>query len=423
MTTWREQKISNAGEDYRNLYTPRADEDLPYIGLEHIQQGALQLSGIGKSCEVISAKKAFKRNDILFGTLRPYFRKVVKPDFSGVCSTDIAVIRARTGFDQTFLFYLISSQPIIDYASVIANGTKMPRAKWDIIGRESFLLPDYPSQQKIGGVLAAYDKLLENNSRRILLLEKMAEDIFREWFVRLRFPGHKGTKVVRGVPTGWEIIEASKLIQEVVRGRSYAGEEINEIGEGIPFINLKSINRGGGYREDGLKYYTGSYEELQLLNPGDITMAVTDMTQDRAVVGRVARAPYGEHPKYLISSDLVKLLPNPKINNLILYTYLRYSSFSESLKEFANGANVLHLRPGLIQKQKVLFPGWELLNLYGEQIAPLYEAINHLSPTILRLQTSRERLLTRLMNGKIDVENLDIKFPPVMTDEKEVVHA
>ena len=86
----------------RDSYNPSANENLPYVGLEHIGQQTLRLNAIGSSSETISNKLRFRSGDILFGKLRPYFRKVVMPKFDGVCSTDIFVIRAKEGTDQNF---------------------------------------------------------------------------------------------------------------------------------------------------------------------------------------------------------------------------------------------------------------------------------------------------------------------------------
>ena len=126
--TWRKMKLGEIAQNIRVSYSPTSTEKKPYIGLEHIEQQTLQLSGIGRSDETQSAKKAFKAGDILFGTLRPYFRKVVRPKFDGVCSTDIAVIRPTTKGDGDFLKYFIANKDFIDHASNISGGTRMPRA-------------------------------------------------------------------------------------------------------------------------------------------------------------------------------------------------------------------------------------------------------------------------------------------------------
>ena len=91
MSEWKKYKLVDITEPVKDTYTPNSSDDLNYIGLEHIEQETLRLNSIGKSGDVTSNKFLFKSNDVLFGKLRVYFRKVVKPQFDGICSTDIWV--------------------------------------------------------------------------------------------------------------------------------------------------------------------------------------------------------------------------------------------------------------------------------------------------------------------------------------------
>ena len=93
MSEWKECKLGDVAYLVKDTYQPKIGDHMPYIGLEYIQEQSLCLLGIGDSDSIKSQKFRFKSNDILFGKLRPYFRKVVKPDFDGVCSTDIWVVQ------------------------------------------------------------------------------------------------------------------------------------------------------------------------------------------------------------------------------------------------------------------------------------------------------------------------------------------
>jgi len=283
----------------------------------------------------------------------------------------------------------------------------------------TFKIPfiNYKTQRKIAAILSAYDDLIENNNRRIAILEKMAEELYREWFVRLRFPGYESAKIVRGVPEGWAVIEAGKYFK-VIKGRSYTSDEIEdyEATENHKnFITLKNFKRGGGFRSDAKKYYCGKYNDNQIVSGGSLVLAVTDMTQDRAVIGRIARIPVGSIPPSIISCDVVKIEP-VNITESILYSILRFSSYSESLKEFANGANVLHLKPELASKQKIIMPSKMLCDAFDEKFYPLLISMDKINNTLELLTTARDRLLSRLMSGKIDVADLDIRFPASMME-------
>lgn len=149
-------------------------------------------------------------------------------------------------------------------------------------------------------------------------------------------------------------------------------------------------------------------------------MAVTDMTQDRAIVGRVARIPTLNDEFAIISLDTVKIISKVYSENF-MYCYLRYSSFSETVKEFANGANVLHLSPKQVLKQKVLLPPIELSKVFNTIASPMLDKIEALTEMNAQLELIKQQLLPRLMSSKLSVDKLDIQYPPSMqtSDEAE----
>lgn len=140
--SWKNCKLGNLVNIKNKSVTPKANDDLPYIGLEHIEPETLRLKGVGSSREVTSNKYLFNKGDILFGKLRPYFRKVYRSKFSGICSTDISVIEAKNhDVNQAFLFYLISSWDFINIATKSSKGTKMPRADWNYLIKLNLKIP------------------------------------------------------------------------------------------------------------------------------------------------------------------------------------------------------------------------------------------------------------------------------------------
>ena len=166
-----------------NKVAPATCGDVPYIGLEHIGQGTLVLLGAGTAKDVESTKTVFRAGDILFGKLRPYFRKVVRPRFNGICSTDIWVVRPQTGVDAGFLFYLLASSRFVETASQGAEGTRMPRAKWEHVSGFSFRLPPLAEQGAIARILGVLDDKIELNRRMAATLEEKVRALFKSWFV------------------------------------------------------------------------------------------------------------------------------------------------------------------------------------------------------------------------------------------------
>ena len=180
---WQTKDFGECAVLVRETVSPLDIGDAPYIGLEHIEVGTLSLLGHGVASNVTSTKSRFQRGDILFGKLRPYFRKAVRTSFDGICSTDIWVIRAKEGVDQGFLYYCIASWPFVDFANAGSEGTRMPRAKWEYVSRYKILLPSLSEQRAIAHILGTLDDKIELNRRMNETLEEMARAIFKSWFV------------------------------------------------------------------------------------------------------------------------------------------------------------------------------------------------------------------------------------------------
>jgi type I restriction enzyme S subunit len=404
-------------------------DDARHIALvkgENVQQGYIEWasSKYWHSDEYDNfSKYHLKTGDIVLAMDRPWVTSglkwsyIKKHDPKSLLVQRVARIRAKSGLNQTYLRCIISSKYFTAYIQPIVTGVNVPHISGKQIGDFYFPLPAPNIQKKIAAILSSYDDLIENNQRRITLLEKMAEEIYREWFVRFRFPGYQSAEFEKGIPKGWETDYAHKFFGHV-KGKSYSGNEIfDDMQEkSVPFINLKSFNRGGGYRENGLKYYTGTYRKEQIVKEGDVVMAVTDMTQNREVVGRVARVPDVGSNGAVVSLDVIKLTPKT-ISSTFLYSYLKYSGFGDFIKGFANGANVLHLNADLVTQQKIVIPPENLRTKFENLVNPIHEQIGSLSKSIQILEQTRSQLLPRLISGKLSVENLDIQFPPSMCED------
>ena len=222
--------------------------------------------------------------------------------------------------------------------------------------------PSLPTQRRIASILSAYDNLIENNNKRIRLLEQMAENLYKEWF---------------------------------------AYHRIKDSAKEIRLTEIKNIQAFGGFRLDGTKKYDGLYKEEQIVIEGDLIMGVTDMTQDRRTVGSVALIPNITNLS-VISADLIKLKSD--IDNVYLYAMFRWGNVSRYISQFANGANVLHLRPQVLKNIKVMLPQKTLIEKYVSTVRPMIETINKLNTENDLLSRQRDLLLPRLMSGKLEVK-------------------
>ena len=180
---WRETTLGECALLVRSNVSPDTCGETYYVGLEHIGEGSLSLLGHGKASDVESVKSRFRCGDVLFGKLRPYFRKVVRARFDGICSTDIWVVRPSQGILAGYLFYVMASQQFVDFATQGAEGTRMPRAQWEHISRFQIRIPPFDEQREIARVLGTLDDKIELNHRMNETLEAMARALFKSWFV------------------------------------------------------------------------------------------------------------------------------------------------------------------------------------------------------------------------------------------------
>jgi type I restriction enzyme S subunit len=293
-----------------------------------------------------------------------------------------------------------------------AVGSAVPGINLGILKDLPVVLPPLLIQHKVAAILSAYDDFIENNNRRIKLLEEMAQRIYREWFVDFRYPGHEGVPLVDSefgpIPQRWEVTRVGDHAR-LIRGRSYRGVDVADDG-GLPFVTLKCVSRDGGFRVDGLKRYVGEFKSVHRVFAGDIVIAVTDMTQERRIVARAARVPPLGAEFGVISMDLVKVVP-VDLPADYLYAMLRFSSFPESVKAHANGANVLHLNPDRITDFRLPFPMPELARHYSRLVSPMSTLSDSLVVANACLRTARDILLPRLISGDIDVDGLNVEVP------------
>ena len=281
----------------------------------------------------------------------------------------------------------------------ISQGTAQDNLSWKKLSTIKFPMPSIDIQNKIVDILSTYDDLIENNQKQIKLLEEAVQRLYKEWFIDLQFPGHENVEIVDGVPEGWNIRPFNEVFS-YVRGKSYKSSELSE-SEGVLLVNLKNINAFGGYKRNAEKRYIGTYKADQRLDAGDIVMGVTDMTQERRLVGHVAIVPdLGENMTF--SMDLIKLIPK-SVTGSYLYSAMRFGRYSEQISPFANGVNVLHLKPEAIMNMIMVVPSKEVLERYENIFESYRKKIELLEKLSNYLTEARDRLLPKLMSGEIEV--------------------
>lgn len=368
--------LADIADEIRELYQPNAAEELPYVGLEHIEQQTLRLAGRGKSSDTLSTKRRFRTGDVLFGTLRPYFRKVILADDGGVCSTDIAVLRPKSGVSGRFLQYLIASDEFIKFATGTSNGTRMPRAKWSIVSE--YPLPDTYNevfQEKVGSVLGAYDDLIQNNLKRIDKLEQMARLLL-----------HSSNKA--------ELNEVTLAASTSLIGRGIS-PAYDEAGLSI-VINQRCI-RGQKIDLTAARRQSKSIPQNKLILQGDILINSTGV----GTLGRVAQV-YDKPNNITVDSHVTIVRPNSTVDTFYFGAAVmeRQSEF-ERLGIGATGQTELGREA--IGRVVLLLPKLEIQKAVGEKIKSIRELTYNLQLANLKLRETRDLLLPRALAGDIEV--------------------
>lgn len=181
-SSWDYRLFSEIASLCKGKYTPKQEETLHCIELEHLEQQTGQIIGYASSNEQNSVKSVFHKGDVLFGKLRPYLRKYALPEYDGVCSSEIWVLHPEPNIDSGFLFYLIQSESFIAAAN-ISSGTKMPRAEWSKVSNESFFIPELSEQKRIANLFSVIDKRIVNASRNLDKMQTLKQGLLQQLFI------------------------------------------------------------------------------------------------------------------------------------------------------------------------------------------------------------------------------------------------
>jgi type I restriction enzyme, S subunit len=262
-------------------------------------------------------------------------------------------------------------------------------------------VPPLPIQRRIAGILSAYDELIENNQRRIKILESMARALYREWFVHFRFPGHESVPRVPSpqgeIPQGWEVKKLGEVCTRMESGgtpkRSTAeywdsGEidwyKTGELWDGFLFEAQEKIT-ALGQRES----------TARLFEPGTILMAI----YGSPTVGRMGilttHASCNQAALGLVADKTVISQP---------YLYFILYSLRDHFNGLAQGAAQQNISKEKVFNAMAVVPTRQVLNAFDDQVVPVFEQVRALQQQVQNLRRTRDLLLPRLLSGQIDVE-------------------
>jgi len=440
-------------------------DDIYYIDISSVTTGEMSRPTYMKYGGAPSrAKRRLVDGDIIISCVRPNLKQhilIEKVGTDWVASTGFCVISCNEILYRWYLYAFLTSNIFNEYLVRVADGGVYPAFNPREI--EEALIP-WPTKQEIKII----DSFVKSMSNKIALngqinqtLESMAQAIFKSWFVdfapvkakiaalesgedaegvtraamraisgktddeldqmqggqpenyaKLKttaelFPDAMQDSELGEVPEGWEIKQIQDLAK-IIKGKSYTSAELAESKNAL--VTLKSFNRGGGYRLDGLKEYTGSYKAEQEVFAGDLIIAYTDVTQAADVIGKPAMVVSDSRYEHLaISLDLAVVRPKIDCHKYFLYGLAMTETFQNYTKSYTTGTTVLHLGKSAVPEFKFPKPSEELLKLYEQNASPMFKLVNENIEDGRNMENLRDILLPKLLSGELSIDALKIK--------------
>lgn len=415
-------------------YPKQADfvsNGVPFVNTGHIEPtGSLsreRMDYISRGCFERLRSGKLAKGDIVYCLRGSTIGKTARVDLSeGSVASSLVIIRAKPKVSQDYLYYFLVGPLGQSFVRQHDNGSAQPNLSVAAISRYPIPIPPLAEQKAIAAVLGALDDKIELNRRMNATLEAMARALFQSWFVDFDpvrakldgrqpigldnataalFPEHLEDSRFGHIPKGWQACPLAELI-EVVKGRSYRSEELAESKTAL--VTLKSFLRGGGYRTDGLKSFTGEYKPNQQVRPGDLVVAFTDVTQAADVIGKPALVRSDDRFETLVASlDVGIVRPKSKhVSIPFLYCLFLTAEFQAHTYSHATGTTVLHLGSTAIPSFVSVVPPVEIAEKFAERADPIFRLIDESAKQSRTLATLRDTLLPKLLSGELKTATL-----------------
>lgn len=326
---WQSTRLGDvASEISKRVDNPGESKYDRFVGLENFVSGDVKIKTFNSTENLTSSAKAFQAGDILFARRNPYLRRASLVDFDGCCSGDAFVLREN--HDKVIpglLAFLMNTNTLWDFAISNAAGTMSKRVKWRDLSEYEFLLPPKEQQSKIAELLWSMDDVIHKNNR---VLDHL----------KISYQAQVEKFVPRNAANYW-------ILQDLIktrRGLTYKSSDYSDEVNGLPMLNLKSIERGGGFNKNGMKYFKGTYKEDHFAKNSDLILACTDLTRHGRVVGYPLHPSIYQDKRMLFTMDLVAIEVNEtELERDYLYYVLKSGWVHWILFAHSPGTTVLHL--------------------------------------------------------------------------------
>ncbi len=404
---WSRHPISSAPVEIidgdRGKEYPKQSDFLEFGHCLFLNTGNVRHDGFNlSSCQFISEDKdqrlrkgKLTREDLVMttrGTIGnvAFFDKNVPYEQIRINSGMVIFRTDQKHLSPSFLYHFLRSPDFVGQTTSLQSGVAQPQLPIRDIKQIQIPIPDLVIQERIASILSTYDDLIENNRRRMALLEDAARQVFQEWFVRLRFPGCEHTRIVNGVPVGWERKKLGELagINRENLSNSFDGE--------IEYIDIASVSPGQINGTTRYNLHDAPSRARRVVKHGDILWScVRPNRRSHAVIWNP--------PHNLIASTGFAVISPRALPTSFLYQALITDSFVGYLGNHAKGAAYPAVVAGDFERAEVLVPTDSLIAAFNDFVEPQMSQIHNLRLQNQKLRTARDLLLPKLMSGEIPV--------------------
>lgn len=399
MSKWEEKRL----EDIIDVNPPvklKKGESYPFIDIDKVSPTRCSVTNAEVKVYDGQSSSKFCDGDTVFSRITPCLenRKIAKVAIEGDAafgSTEFYVFRAKKKkADARFTYYLTSSDAVVLPAiNSMTGASGRQRADKRFIQRLKLNLPDLPTQERIADILSAYDDLIEANNRRIELLEQVAQELYKEWFVRFRFPGYENAKFEDGIPEGWAI----KRMNEFCYVTDGTHDTPKPVDVGVPLVTGRCIS--SGFVDFDAAYNISETDHIGIkkrsgLKSGDILFSN---------IGTVGNCCVVDYNREFSVKNVIIFKPETMRDTAYLYYWMTSSTMQEIFGTQTNGASQQFVGLTFMRRYKLLVPKDDILEAFAEKVSPIVEQKRLSHQKNLNLAAQRDMLLPRLMSGKLEV--------------------
>ena len=393
-TEWKKVRldaICSSITDGDHLPPPKAESGIPFVTIANIKDNKFDFSNtmfVPQSYyDKLDSKRKATNGNILYSVVGSYGIPVlIKENTPFVFQRHIAILRPNSEeILPEYLYYTMLSKDFYAKADAVAVGAAQKTISLSSLRGIEVEIPSLKKQQKIAGVLSAYDDLIENNRRQIKLLEEAAQKLYKEWFVKQNFPGHENTKIVNGVPEGWKYKPLNSLV-DFQNGYAFKSDSFDESGD-YRLITIKNVKDGlfDYLNVNKIKVIPSGMQDWCKLEIGDSLVSLT---------GNVGRVCLVTTENCLLNQRVAKIACT-----FTSYAYILFRSkdMFNIMNKLAKGAAQQNLSPIQLGEEKILMSENQLIKRFDQLVEPFVKEIICLNRQNQDLQLARDKLLPKLM--------------------------